>query len=236
VANIYVDAEFISLSSFEDGFDAVCFRKRSNDRRSGDSLLPTFFRRYAVAVHSSFSGHRFVSLVLRHRSVGRRYPPRTCGPEILIVPPFYSLRIPDIPEFVCLLGFLLACFGVIALGEARRRHNEELRKGRLQLEECVRERTSELSAANESLRDLSARLLQTQDEERRRLARKLHDSVGQLLAGLSMNLANLRTISHLLHPPLLDEAGLESALRWYVDGFAQRSRRAWRQGLASITK
>jgi signal transduction histidine kinase len=91
-----------------------------------------------------------------------------------------------------------------------------------------------------------------QDEERRRIARELHDSVGQLLAAISMNssileresssltpqganalqensqLVNqinveIRTISHLLHPPLLDEAGLGSALRWYVDGFSERS-------------
>ena len=106
------------------------------------------------------------------------------------------------------------------------------------------------SSARDSLRDLSARLLQVRDEERRRIARELHDSIGQLLAALSMNIAALnrerlapevaknaadslhlldqaireiRTMSHLLHPPLLDEVGLESTLRWYVDGFTQRS-------------
>ena len=102
-------------------------------------------------------------------------------------------------------------------------------------------------------REFSARLLQSQDEERRRIARELHDGVGQLLAAMSMNLAKLvsmterlspearksldenfglveqasreiRTMSHLLHPPLLEEVGLESALRWYVDGFAERSK------------
>ena len=102
-----------------------------------------------------------------------------------------------------------------------------------------------------SLRELSARILQLQDEERRRIARELHDSVGQLIAALSMNLTPLlqhrvdsstrkvleeslhllnelstevRTVSHLLHPPLLDEAGLSSGLRWYVEGFAERSK------------
>jgi len=103
-----------------------------------------------------------------------------------------------------------------------------------------------------ALRELSGRLLHLQDEERRRLARELHDSTGQNLAALQMNLAvirqrapkldqkasqmllesmalaeqlvqEMRTISYLLHPPLLDEAGLDSALRWYVDGVAQRS-------------
>jgi signal transduction histidine kinase len=120
------------------------------------------------------------------------------------------------------------------------------------LELRVNERTAELKTANASLRELSARLLQMQDEERRRIARELHDSVGQLLAAISMNMAvvereqdklspegrkafqenrsfvqqilrGIRTISHLLHPPLLDESGLPSALGWYVEEFSERS-------------
>jgi signal transduction histidine kinase len=104
----------------------------------------------------------------------------------------------------------------------------------------------------ESYRALSARILELQDTERRRVARDLHDSVGQYLAGLKINLsriesgrggsaatnaqlfsetlelvdhaiAEVRTISHLLHPPLLDELGFDSAARWYVDEFAKRS-------------
>jgi signal transduction histidine kinase len=101
--------------------------------------------------------------------------------------------------------------------------------------------------AESSLRTLTARLLQIQDEERRKFSRELHDSIGQYLAGIKMNLALLtknvpdnealaeandlidkagvetRTISYLLHPPMLDEAGLTSAVKWYVDGFARRS-------------
>jgi signal transduction histidine kinase len=121
-----------------------------------------------------------------------------------------------------------------------------------ELEARVNQRTAELRAAEAGLRLLSGRLMQLQDEERRRISRELHDSSGQALAALSMclsmverekdklsersgrNLADatrlvrelsqeLRTMSHLLHPPLLDEAGLESALRWFVEGFAQRS-------------
>jgi signal transduction histidine kinase len=150
------------------------------------------------------------------------------------------------------LAFLFASTVVVALAEARRRDNERLRHAQGELENRVRERTAELDTANQTLRRLSARLLQLQDEERRRIARELHDSVGQMLAALSMNLAGVRadidhlmkttavlsdsedlvqemskevrTISHLLHPPLLDEAGLTSALHWYVDGFAQRSK------------
>jgi signal transduction histidine kinase len=100
--------------------------------------------------------------------------------------------------------------------------------------------------SEESLRRLTGRLLQLQDAERRKFSRELHDSLGQYLAGVKMNLemfvsqgkerllaeamqlldqsiAETRTISHLLHPPLLDEAGLSSAVKWYVEGFAQRS-------------
>jgi PAS domain S-box-containing protein len=121
------------------------------------------------------------------------------------------------------------------------------------LENRVSERTRELEDATDKLRELSARLLQTQDEERRRIARELHDGVGQLLVALKMNVSSvsrektnlsedarqcldenitlieqasqeIRTMSHLLHPPLLDEVGLESALRWYTEGFAERSK------------
>lgn len=91
--------------------------------------------------------------------------------------------------------------------------------------------------------------MRVQDEERRKIARELHDSMGQYLVGLKMNLSKLkghassgdievltdsremldqclletRTISYLLHPPLLDESGLESAARWYLEGFSKRS-------------
>jgi signal transduction histidine kinase len=120
---------------------------------------------------------------------------------------------------------------------------------RLLSAELVARRNAELSArdSEESMRRLTVRLLQLQDEERRRFSRELHDSLGQYLAGVKMNLdmvarsqpidkllteaiflldqsiAETRTISHLLHPPLLDEAGFTSAARWYVEGFAQRS-------------
>jgi PAS domain S-box-containing protein len=102
--------------------------------------------------------------------------------------------------------------------------------------------------AEEAARSLSGRILTLQDDERRRIARGLHDSLGQYLAALAMKLdllstqggkraksilecsqlveqclSETRTISHLLHPPLLDEAGIGSAVRLYVDGFAQRS-------------
>jgi PAS domain S-box-containing protein len=117
-----------------------------------------------------------------------------------------------------------------------------------ELEKQVRERTAELEQSNQQLRQLSASLIRTQDDERRRIARELHDSAGQYLGGVSIALemakqeqaaanlrleeaaqlakgcaAEIRTISHLLHPPLLEELGLASAAQWYVEGFAVRS-------------
>jgi len=104
-----------------------------------------------------------------------------------------------------------------------------------------------LDRMNRELRKLSVELLRSQDEERRRLARDLHDSVGQNLVGLQLILSQMgvgeahrqslkaaselvdqtlneiRTLSHLLHPPLLDEVGLTSALRGYLEGFMSRT-------------
>jgi signal transduction histidine kinase len=169
-----------------------------------------------------------------------------------VVPPIYRFRSLTPAELVPLLAFLFSSVVIVALAEFRRRQHEKLRRAQGELETRVQERTADLDAANQNLRKLSARLLQLQDDERRRIARELHDSVGQMLAALNMNLSTaradierlsktanaladseslvhemtseVRTISHLLHPPLLDEAGLSSALRWYVDGFSLRSK------------
>ncbi|MGB0008188.1 MAG: PAS domain S-box protein [Candidatus Sulfotelmatobacter sp.] len=150
-------------------------------------------------------------------------------------------------------GNITRWYGTATNIDEQRQLLESLSEARDELEKRVQERTAELHIATESLRDLSARLLRMRDDEQRRLARELHDSVGQLLAAISMNNAvvsaeagrlspatakcvaenaslvdevsrEIRTISHLLHPPLLDEAGLASALRWYTEGFAKRSR------------
>ncbi len=138
--------------------------------------------------------------------------------------------------------------------EALRESEERLRVLADGLEVQVRKRTGELEERNREilersrqLRQLSNRLVRVQDEERRHIARELHDSVGQYLSALIMALgeaqreipgnrdleeaaqiaqtclAETRTMSHLLHPPLLEEAGLASAVRWFVDGFAARS-------------
>ncbi len=116
----------------------------------------------------------------------------------------------------------------------------------------LRRRNAEILQQSDQLQDLSGRLMLAQDEERRRIARELHDSAGQNLAALGMSLTRIendakrdparlsksikdaqdliqnltqeiRTTSYLLHPPMLDESGLSSALRWYIEGLAERS-------------
>jgi PAS domain S-box-containing protein len=114
--------------------------------------------------------------------------------------------------------------------------NRELRARIAQLDES--QRTIELRTLE--LQKLSARVLRIQDEERRRIARELHDDLGQTLAGLKMILdkdhqteasevadsaiASVRNLSYLLHPPLLDESGLRAALFWFIEGLTKRSK------------
>lgn len=168
------------------------------------------------------------------------------------IAPVHSLNVPEVAQLTGIFVFLLAASVIVVIGEMHRRSREALLEFQQDLEKRVQERTAELDTANQSLGDLTGRLLHLQDEERRRIARELHDSVGQSLAALAMNLSSLasdidriakaartvsdsaalvndmstdiRTISYLLHPPLLDEAGLVSALRWYIQGFTERSK------------
>jgi PAS domain S-box-containing protein len=143
--------------------------------------------------------------------------------------------------------------------EALRESENRFRTLSERLDSEVRARTRELELSNadvmrqsEQLRELSWQMLRIQDEERRHIARELHDSAGQLLTVLAMNLSTLirktqekapelaesaeeardlvhqltneiRTNSYLLHPPLLDEEGLQSAISWYVRGLTERS-------------
>ncbi len=126
--------------------------------------------------------------------------------------------------------------------EERALAEEELRRAHDQLESLVEKRTV-------ALRKLSARLMRVQDEERRRIARELHDGLGQWLAAAQINVdmamlhngrgsssilqetrkmmdhavSSIRTMSYLLHPPLLDEAGFEAAAQWFIDGFSKRT-------------
>jgi signal transduction histidine kinase len=135
------------------------------------------------------------------------------------------------------------------------KHSKELALSHAQLESVIADRTAELQI-------LSQRLLKVQDEERRKLARDLHDSTGQTLAALKITVSFLqerckqdtemmalvselaamadqasdevRTMSYLLHPPLLDEVGFACAAEWYIDGFAKRSRITVRSDFATV--
>jgi signal transduction histidine kinase len=124
----------------------------------------------------------------------------------------------------------------------REQAEEELRRAHDELESLVEKRTL-------ALRKLSARLMRVQDEERRRIARELHDGLGQFLAAAQINVdmaltrsggnlspmlqetrklidhavCSIRSMSYLLHPPLLDEAGFEAAAHWFIDGFSKRT-------------
>jgi PAS domain S-box-containing protein len=140
-----------------------------------------------------------------------------------------------------------------------RQSQEQFRQLAESLESQVQARTRELEIRtndvilqSEQLRELAAQQTKTQDEERRRIAREMHDSAGQIIAALSMNLSQIsglvgnaspkleelvsqartfakeleqeiRTTSYLLHPPMLDELGLRAALFWYVEGLQQRA-------------
>ena len=126
----------------------------------------------------------------------------------------------------------------------------ELLRAKVSVFAELHRKAGQLERLNAELRRLSSRLITMQDEERRRIARELHDGLGQELVAAKISLYRIlqqtsevakqeagneaakildrgiqqvRSMSHLLHPPLLDEVGLHSALRWYIDGFAQRS-------------
>jgi PAS domain S-box-containing protein len=138
----------------------------------------------------------------------------------------------------------------------QRRAERELRESNLALSEVrdhlekrFEERTAELASTNESLKILSGQLIRAQDDERRRIARELHDSTGQVLVALAMTLnqmqkesspanaprfqecreligsatSEIRNLSYLLHPPLIDEVGLPSAVAEYAQGLEKRS-------------
>jgi PAS domain S-box-containing protein len=117
---------------------------------------------------------------------------------------------------------------------------------RMLAERALEDAQRKLQDSERSLRDLSLHLLRTQDEERRRIGREIHDSLGQYLAALKIKLdlmssspptaeqdecshllrecvKEVRTISYLLYPPMLEEMGLKSAILWYLEGFSKRS-------------
>jgi signal transduction histidine kinase len=181
---------------------------------------------------------------------------------LLISPPSLEFKQGAVNRLLAIYGIWVTT--IVCLH--RRKEEISLREAHDRLEKNVREQTTELTKTNEeykkeiadrkraeeSLRQLSGYLLQLQDDERRRIARELHDTTAQSLAAIAVNLARLeklapnqnpkvydvlaetiamaeqcsreiRTLSYLLHPPLLEEAGLGSAVKWYADGYSQRS-------------
>src|ERR1700722_5876402 len=206
-------------------------------------LAPYFTAFAAVAICTRFcgTGPAVASLALSSLAI-----------DYWFIAPTNSLRIMDAADLVNFFAFLFAAVLVIAIGEFNLREQGRLRNATGALEEKGQERTFELDPPNQSLRQLTGQLLNLQDEERRRIARELHDNAGQALSVLSMNLSavgedlgrivktvgtvadsasmvrqmsdDIRTMSYLLHPPLLDEMGLAPALKWYVEGFAERSK------------
>jgi signal transduction histidine kinase len=143
----------------------------------------------------------------------------------------------------------LVGFSKITRDITERMEQQEALKREMAEKEKARD---QLRKSEESLRRLSLNLLRTQDEERKRIGREMHDSLGQYLSALKMKLGTLairdttlsadaaeelvqcaalldecvkevRTISYLLYPPMLEEMGLKSAISWYLDGFTQRS-------------
>jgi signal transduction histidine kinase len=150
----------------------------------------------------------------------------------LVLPPVSSLRISAASDLEALGAFIITAVVAVVTSSIRRR---------------------QLERSEHNLRQLSGQLLRTQDEERRRIGRDLHDSVSQYLSVLKIKLSSLkswprpndkvnvnqdveqcidlaeqaikevRVISYLLHPPLLEEMGLRSAISWYVSGFTERS-------------
>jgi signal transduction histidine kinase len=188
------------------------------------------------------------------------------GADYWFISPAGPLYVANGAQFASLIAFLLTSMVIVMMTQGNRRSLRALNEFRKRLEESVKERTAELEQANVRMREqaetlelanrrsrrLTAQLLQVQDEERRRIARDLHDSTGQTLACLVINLsllhnkiekvspelgsavaesvelarqvsADLRTISYLLHPPMLDEMGLAPALQCYVQGLRKRS-------------
>ncbi|HRI38593.1 MAG TPA: PAS domain-containing sensor histidine kinase [Nitrospira sp.] len=149
-------------------------------------------------------------------------------------------------------GRILGVSKIIRDNSERKRAQVLLHQALGELEKKVQERTTELSQANRSLRDLSGRLMQVQEDERSRLARDLHDEIGQLLTALKIDLqavqhgasgqlpdgaltdslglvdrllTQVRTLALDLRPSILDDLGLVPALRWYANRQAQRN--AW---------
>jgi NO-binding membrane sensor protein with MHYT domain len=173
-------------------------------------------------------------------------------PAAVLPNPSHTVSISPLGGYGISIVTLLVLGTAILTSSVDRQTQVECQRLNESLEQRVLERTRQLTAANEELRRLSGQLLRLQDEERRNIARELHDSMGQDLVALATMQGQLggsmasaerkshrlldeckaladkcirevRTLSYLLHPPILDQAGLGDAIREYVGGFSERS-------------
>ena len=200
------------------------------------------------AIHAEERTRRIPIVLLSARAGEEsRVEGMRAGADDYLIKPF-SAR-----ELLARVGARLEIARLQGEGEQRYRElAESLEKQVRARTEQLESRTAELLRQSEDIRSLSAQLLDLQNEDRRHIARELHDSAGQTLAVLSMNLARLvqatrtkapqiaaeaeateklaqqlqqeiRTASYLLHPPLLDETGLACAVELYVQGVKERT-------------
>jgi two-component system, NarL family, sensor kinase len=209
--------------------------KWKRDELVGRSFLETF----APEFRTSLSAHSRLADVRGHHSFESVHIRRD-GTHFAVLTELTSIK--DVHHKPSLRAAMV-------LNITERKRTEQLQKQTLeQLRDQLKQRTV-------ALRHVAGRVLRSQDDEHRRIARELHDSVGQYLTALKIDLARLvdfelnsgistyqkreclseclhlaeiclnetRTLSHLLHPPLLDEAGLISAMHWYIEGFSKRS-------------
>ena len=235
-------ADHYRVEAVADGKSAMAqVRERRPDLVLSDIMMPEFDGFELLKRLRADEKTRSIPVVLLSARAGEesRVEGMEAGADDYLVKPFSAREL------------LARVAGRLEISRVQKETERQLRANQAELERKVQERTQELSIASQELRELSARILQAQDEERRRLARELHDGVGQLLAAASMEVANMaaggtavsggadsasnleslikqvnqeiRTMSYLLYPPLLDEVGLRSALAEYVQGFGQRS-------------
>ena len=242
--------EHYDIETVPDGKAALeAVRERTPNLILSDVMMPVLDGFELLRAVRAGERTRRIPVVLLSARAGEesRVEGMQAGADDYLIKPF-SAR-----ELLARISARLEIVRLQSEGEARYRElAESLEKQVQSRTEQLEHRTAELEKRSEDIRALSAQLLQLQNEERRHIARELHDSAGQTLAVLSMNLAELveetrrnfpditgqaaaseqlaqqlqqeiRTASYLLHPPLLDESGLESALEWYVRGVTERT-------------
>lgn len=243
-------AEHYTIETVPDGQAAIqVARERPPNLILSDVMMPVMDGFQLLQAIREDERTRRIPVVLLSARAGEesRVEGMRAGADDYVIKPFSARE---------LLARISARLEIARLqGEGERQYRELAESLEIQVRartKQLEQRTAELIKQSEDIRNLSAQLLQIQDEERRHIARELHDSAGQTLAVLGMNLAQLteqaktkapdiarqaetserlvhqlqqeiRTASYLLHPPLLDETGLTSALGWYTQGLEERT-------------